>query len=447
MSISHGVKRMRRRLRAEQSGFALVELIVGSVLIVTIVGGAFVAIDGSYRTSAQERARAHAHAVAQSDQARLRALQISDLSNLHQTRTVNVEKSAYTVTSAGEFVTDSTGTASCETASASPDYIRITSRVTWGTIGTRPPVVLQSIVAPPNGSVAADRGALAISVRGGQGQGIEGVQLSGTGPGSFSGPTAENGCAIFGNLPAGNYTLSPTTPLGEVDQDGDAPEPQTVSVVGLSTNTVALQYDQPGEVTVGFTVRNLLGELEPSQTDSVVAFNTGMTEARAFGQPGTAAASITAGPLFPFASPDTVYAGSCTGNNPNPDGDADSPFAAALADVTIEPGATATATVQLPALHLEVLSGTSAGDPGTPVSGALVRVSDRNCAIEDEPVTHDRSTNGQGRLPNPGLPWGNYDLCVESGTQAATVSNLDVKDLEAGTPLTVYMGAAPTGSC
>ena len=447
MSFSNGVKRVRRTLAGSESGFMLVELIVGTVVIITIAGGALVAIDSSYRTSQQERARAHAHAVAQADQSRLRGLQISDLANLHETRTVNVEGDPYTVTSAGEFVTDSTGTASCETASASPDYIRITSRVTWGGIGGHPPVLLQSIVAPPNGSVGADRGALAISVRGGQGQGIPGVQLSGAGPGNFSGPTAENGCAIFGNLPAGNYTLTPTAPMGAVDQDGNAPAPQTVSVVALSTNTVALQYDQAGEVTVDFTVRNLLGELEPAENDSVVAFHTGMTEARAFGELGTPAASIIAGPLFPFASPDTVYAGSCTGNNPNPDGDADSPFAAALADVTIEPGATATATVQLPALHLEVLGGTSAGDPGTPVSDAMVRASDRNCTIEDEPVTHEQSTNGQGRLPNPGLPWGTYDLCVESGAQAATVSNLDVKDLEAGTPLTVYMGAVPNGSC
>jgi type II secretory pathway pseudopilin PulG len=447
MSFSNGVKRVRRTVAGNQSGFALVELIVGSVVIVTLAGGALVAIDSSYRTSQQERARAHAHAVAQADQSRLRGLQISDLANLHETRTVNVEGDPYTVTSAGDFVTDSTGTASCEQGSASPDYIRITSRVTWGGIGGQPPVLLQSIVAPPNGSVGADRGALAISVRGGQGQGIPGVQLAGTGPGTFSGPTAENGCAIFGNLPAGNYTLTPTAPLGAVDQDGNPPAPQTVSVVALSTNTVALQYDQPGEVRVDFTIRNLLGELEPVETDSVVAFHTGMTEARAFGELGTPAASITAGPLFPFASPDAVYAGSCTGNNPNPDGDADSPFAAALADVTIEPGLTKTATVQLPALHLEVLSGTGAATPGTPIEGARALITDRNCAIDGEPVTHEQFTTAQGRLPNAGLPWGNYDLCVEAGTKAATVSDFNVKDLEAGTTVTVYMGAAPDGSC
>jgi type II secretory pathway pseudopilin PulG len=447
MPFFDGLRRVGSRLASSQSGFALVELIVGSVVIVIVAGGAVVAIDSSYRTSAQERARAHAHAVAQADQSRLRGMQISDLANLHETRTVNVEGDPYTVDSAGEFVTDATGTASCEQGTASPDYLRITSRVTWNGMGDRPPVRLQSVVAPPNGSVSADRGALAIAVRGGQGQGIEGVQLTGTGAGSFSGPTAENGCAIFGNLPAGNYTLTPSAPMTLVDQDGEPPAPQTISVVALSTNTIALQYDEPGGVRVDFTVRNRTGQIEPALADSVVVFNTGMTDADAFGELGTPAGSITAEPLFPFASPDSVYAGSCSGNNPNPDGDAESPAAPAISDVQIQPGLLATATVQLPALYLDVLSGTSAADPGTPVSDARVVIQDRNCAIGGQPVTREQLTTATGELPNPALPWGDYDLCVEAGGKAASVGPVAVKDLEAGTSEAVYLGAAPNGSC
>ncbi len=47
---------------------------------------------------------------------------------------------------------------------------------------------------------------------------------------------------IFGNLPAGNYTLKTTAP-GMVDKDGKAAAPTATSVVALSTNTLALQYD------------------------------------------------------------------------------------------------------------------------------------------------------------------------------------------------------------
>ena len=88
-----------------------------------------------------------------------------------------------------------------------------------------PPVLHQSTVAPPNGSISEDHGALAVSVQNGQGQGIGGVGLTGSGAGSFSGTTGANGCVIFGNLPEGNYTLTPVGSTGLVDRDGNPPGP------------------------------------------------------------------------------------------------------------------------------------------------------------------------------------------------------------------------------
>ena len=71
---------------------------------------------------------------------------------------MNVDGTPYEVSSAGEFVTDSTGTASCTQGSASADYIRITSTVSWPSIGSRPPALVQSLVAPPNGSISDTAG-------------------------------------------------------------------------------------------------------------------------------------------------------------------------------------------------------------------------------------------------------------------------------------------------
>ena len=99
-----------------------------------------------------------------------------------------------------------------------------------------------------------------------------------------------------------------------------------------------------------------------------MVFNTGMTGAKAFGTLGTQAATVTASPLFPFASPDTVYAGSCTGNNPNPADDPNSPGVPATASVVIPSGGNATATIQLPALNLKVWSGSSPVVPGSPIN-------------------------------------------------------------------------------
>ena len=105
----------------------------------------------------------------------MRSMRISDLANLNQTRTVTEEGTNYTVVSRGDFVTDSTGTASCDEGTASADYIKITSTVTWPSIGSRPPILAEGIVSPPSGSIAADRGALAIEVDDAQNNGIPNV--------------------------------------------------------------------------------------------------------------------------------------------------------------------------------------------------------------------------------------------------------------------------------
>jgi Tfp pilus assembly protein PilV len=440
------VARPRRRSARDprdESGFALIELVVSAMIMVTIAGGALAAIQATNRSGAEERHRAQAYALAQEDQARMRALKVSELSNLSYTRNVIEDGTTYTITSKGEFVTDSTGTTSCTQGTAAADYIRATSNVTWPTVGARPPVLVQSIVAPPNGAISIDSGALAISVQNGQGQGLAGVGLSGSGAGSFSGTTGSNGCVIFGNLPAGNYTLTPSAP-GLVDTDGAAPQAQATSVVGLSTNTVALLFDDPGTISASFTIRTSSG-LVAAKTDSVMAFNTGMTAAKRFGTVGTPISSVSAGPLFPFASPDTFYAGTCTGDNPNPSGSPTDPGVPATASVVVPAGTSANATFQLPKLIITVRSGTGSGSPGSLVSGATVRVADLSCP--NAPTAGFKrtfTTNSQGTLADPGLPYSNYDVCVGNATKHKTVTNVSVKNLTStGTVLsTFYLGTS-----
>ena len=205
-----GIRRRLRRLRAEagdEAGIALLEVVVSALLVVIVAVGVLGAVEAATRSTSEERHRARAHGIAEEDLARMRSMRISDLSNLNQTRTVTSDGTPYTVVSRAEFATDATGTASCQAGLAAADYILITSTITWPSIGGRAPVREQSIVAPPNGSVSANSGSLAIRVENAQNNGIAGVGLSGSGAGSFSGSTGSNGCVIFGNLPAGNYTL------------------------------------------------------------------------------------------------------------------------------------------------------------------------------------------------------------------------------------------------
>ena len=310
----------------------MIEVIVSAMVMVAIGGGALAALQASDRSVADERHHARAFGVAQQDQARMRSLKISELSNLNQTRTVHEDGSPYTVTSAGEYVTDSTGTANCahrhRLGRLHPDLLerqlaehrRASSRSSC-----------RASSRPPNGSISADHGALAVAVQNGQNAGLEGVGLSGTGAGSFSGVTGSNGCAIFGNLPEGNYTLT------AVGRGARRPRRRRTAADRDQRRRPEHEHGRAPVRPPGLARRQLHdpGRREPgaSAADQVMVFNTGMTGAKTFGTLGTQAATVTASPLFPFASPDTVYAGSCTGNNPNPADDPNSPGVPATASV------------------------------------------------------------------------------------------------------------------
>jgi Tfp pilus assembly protein PilV len=429
---------------AEQGGMTIIEVLVASIIVVTLSLGALAAVDAATKSTAQERFRAEAHGVAQADQSRMRSMRISDLANLNQTRTVTEEGTDYTVVSRGDFVTDATGTASCEEGTASADYIKVTSTVTWSTIGSRPAVVAESIISPPNGSIAADHGALAIEVDDAQGIGIPGVGLSGSGPDTFSGTTGSTGCAVFGDLQEGDYTLNVSgVASGLVDMDGDPPGSKTVSVVGQSTNTIVLQYAQPGSVQVSFTTK-VGSNLVPSAADSIVVFNTGMTAAATAGTPGAPTSTIVASNLFPFSSPDSVYAGTCEGDNPNPDSDEPPPVPQAIASVNIPAGGSASTSIQLPWLSLTVYQGSSTSS--SKAADAHVTVADVNCP--DDPTAGFKrtfTTDSQGALTNLGLPYSAFEVCADAVVSGNTRHNYvraggGIEDVPLDTPSALTSG-------
>jgi Tfp pilus assembly protein PilX len=441
------LKTTLRTIRRDEGGYALVEIIVSSILLVTTAVGVFGAFDAATRSTSEERHRARAHGIAEADLSRMRALRISELVNLNETRTVTQDGTPYTVASRAEFITDATGTTSCEAGIASADYLKISSTVSWPSIGTRPPVYTSSIVAPPNGSVSANSGSLAISVEDSQNVGIPGVGVSGSGAGSFTGTTGPDGCVVIGNLPAGSYTVTVSgVASGLVDRDGNAPGPINTSVVAESTNTLALQYDEPGSIPVTFTTLPYGGGVPAaSSADSIIAFNTGMTAARAFGTPGTPASQINATSLFPFSSDYAVYAGTCEQDDPNLN---PAPPPATTLSALVPPGGSPPppTTIQLPALHLTVTSS------GNPVANATVKVRDTKCSNFLRVLT----TDAQGRLANPGLPYSDYEICATNGTRRliigdneADVSLDEPSDVTSGQTLGMSLTGtgSSTGTC
>jgi Tfp pilus assembly protein PilV len=428
---------------ASEAGFALIEVLV-SALIVVIAGGAVLTtLQATARSAGDSRHRSMAQAIAQEDQARLRSMRISSLNKLNQNYPVTLDGTTFSVTSTGVFVNNTSQTASCTSGQTSADYIRISSSVTWPGLGARPATTVQSIVSPSNGSLDPGHGTLTFSAINAAGLPLPGVGFSGTGAGTFSGTSDASGCANFADLPAGNYTVTPSAP-GLVDKLGNAPATLNPSpgVAPSNTNTAQVQYDIPGTLEVDFKYRvGSSAEFKSSNQRSIAIFNSGTgqlspTFVSAAGSNPVAA--IKSGSLFPFTSNYAVYAGSCTENNPNPESNPQAPGAGAVTGIGVTPGGTHKGTIHLPALNLLVKKS------GTPVE-AKVRITGTCSFTRDYTMT-------TGSTLDVGLPWGTYNACAQtvSGTivRKTLPASVAVQNLAAATSKEIDLGSGTSsGAC
>lgn len=416
---------------------------MSAVVLVIIAGGTLTALTATKEAGAQERFRSQAAAIAQEDQARLRAMRISDLSNsFTESRPITQNGNQYTVTSTATYVTDSGGaTTSCTENTTNTEYVKATSSVTWPSIGGRPAVVINSLIAVPTGATAVNKGALQVAITDRNGAPRTNVPVTASGPTNLSGTTGTNGCVIWSNIPIGTYTVTPVL-AGAVDANGVAPGAQTADVLSQSTKTVALQYDSPGRIAAQFQFRpyNGVGTTTAGQAVGVGVSQTGMTIDRFGGSGALATTQTTAMTLFPFTSPYAVYAGTCTANKPPAP-------STGLQAATVTPGGTTnlntTGTagnqkVQLFPLYLTAFNGTSSTSPGTKASNATVVIKDLDC-----PKTYNFTTNSAGQLALPGLPYSDYSVCVRNsaGNRRYQNASIAVNSIN-GTTLNVYMGSA-----
>lgn len=392
-----------------QDGYALIEVLVSAILVVLVAVGIFAGFDATSSASGAGRNRATAADLAQQDQDRLRAFKVTDLTNLRQSavHTDPVTHVAYTVASRADWVTDSTGTASCRSDTASADYLRITSTVTWPSMHGVQPVVEQSLVAPNPGSFGPNQGSLAIYVTDHAGNPLaQPVPVTVTGPKSFSDSTDSNGCLLYGYLPVGDYQVGLGMSMpGYVDNYGNTTVNQTQGVVGGRTTVLPIQYDQAATLNLSFATWPL-GKPEKQQpTQADMATLIGGPQPRTFGTQGAVNSTLSTGPtLFPFSGGYSAYAGGCTAAAP-PDGQPTSLK-------TVGPGGQASLTVVEPALNLQVLYYSRTPTPArgqvriTPVAG-------KACG-----GPFQRETDATGALTDPGVPYGTYNVCADDSIAA-----------------------------
>jgi Tfp pilus assembly protein PilV len=413
---------------ASERGDSLIEVMIAAVLLALIVAGTLTGLDSTNRATALQRARSQADSLAEQTEEQLRSEPIKLLAELEahpEIKSVTEGKTVYTVESKATYIDDSTGTTSCSSSSTKAQYLQTTSKVTWPSQGSSKPVIESSIISPPPGA------AMIVQVTE-SGTPIQGATVTATGPApeltTHTLETSENGCAILAIQP-GEYKIN-TSKSGYVDPNGyartedDSSVTRSVYIPAETTAKEGYYLGRPGKLSVSFS---------GGEGDTFVAFNTGMAKPISFGTVGsyttTVPSTIT---LYPFATKYTVYAGTCEADKPS--------TLKSENEVVVPPASSAATTLTLPQLKLKIYSGTTSSSEL--VTGASGSVTDEGCAAK-----RTFSTVG-GALPHPGLPYGNYALCVSASVGSPAKQHRYTKaainnSTSSGVEETIYMGSAP----
>jgi len=438
----------RRQRLSEEAGFALIEALVGAVVLIVIAVATLGAIDRAQKTSGFAKNKSVAAALAEQDQARLRGLPADSLStyatNHTASRTVTINGLNYSVASTVDWVRDTTGgTVSCSNDGKQADYLKLTSTVSGNAIQ---PVSLSSLSAPPL-AYSASRGTLIAQVNDGAtpAVGVQGVSVSISGPVSMSATTNSLGCAVFGFLPAGTYDVAIYKP-GYVDYAGTTTTiHQSKTLAGGSLSTASFIYDAAGSIKVNFETD--IGSsgvvLQRSRGYNASAMNTLVPSGiRASGDSDPSVPTVTLSNLFPFRTAYNTFAGRCAAANPQtaiPNSNWFNSGQIGSDDAVIVPpgdNSSVAVTVRQPGLELQVKDSSNALLNGARVvitpqatscmpasftvwTTAKNTVTNTNGWVTKDPYDFGGSTGNV--TYDPGLPFGTYKVCAEYnfGTTAA----------------------------
>jgi len=416
------------------------------VLLVIFSFGFLGAVDTSSSISGNNEARTAASALAQEDIERVKALKIRDLANMNVTRTIAVGGVNYTVTTTTQWVDDSTGTTTCPSGATRTDYLKAISVVTWPSMGRIPPVKNQTLIAVPLGTFDDATGGLIAKFIDRSGNGVPGISVSVAGPTTSSGSSDADGCAFWSGLPEGGYYVNVAQP-GYVDHDGNNTIHQSGTVTGGSTNSFLFSYDRASTINATFQTM-VSGVLQADKATDLMVANSGMQSpgTKTFSV-GTAATSISSGAsLFPYSDGYVTWAGTCASADPRT-------YSQPASSVSVTPGGTASVVIREPALNILVKRGTAAAP--TAYGGATVRITPMTagCGSTFGGSGLLNTTGAKtGTLINPGMPYGDYQVCVSDGSRKVVSSTIQDR-VATGTAvqtLTIVnsgSGLSPTGTC
>ncbi len=431
----------------------MMEAMVSMVLLVIFSLGFLGAVDTASRISGANESRTAAASLAQEDIERIKALKIRDLANMNVTRTVNVGGIPYSVTTTTQWVDDSTGTTTCPSGATRTDYLKAISVVTWPAMGTVAPVRNQTLIAVPLGTFDDATGGLIAKFVDRSGVGVPNISVSVVGPTTSSGSTDADGCAFWSGLPEGGYYVDVAQP-GYVDYDGNNIIHQSGTVTGGSTNSFLFSYDRAATVNATFTTTVSGVPQAEKGTDFMVANSAMQSPGTKTFTVGTAATSMTSGAaLFPFSDGYVAWAGKCAGADPRT-------YSQPAYPVSVNSNATSSVQLGEPALNILVKRGTTLAG-ATNYTGAKVRITPMTAGCGSTfggtGLLNTAAGAAQAKLTNPGLPYGDYQVCVDDSPTTGSARKVTSATIQnrapAGTALTTLTivtsggGASPSGTC
>lgn len=449
-TLGHGTERgLRARLRAlvrrkarSESGFTLVELVIAMFLLAVVMSACLYSIMQGLTLSRDTQSRVVASNLITGVLEKLRTQSlttagfnsISVTSNSLPSQTLNGV--TYKFVETNEWVNRGVSSSVCNSGTNASLILRSTVTAGWG--GSGQSVSESTLIAPPNGVMSSSNGALPVQVDSSTEAGFAGASVTATAttgnpPTTQTIVTGSDGCAFFAQLPPGTYNLSISS-AGGVDSQ-EQPTYTATAAVSAGQETTgflgagAVNYDLGGYISWTYNPTTPAAAL--GMPISVASSSQGLTD-HLYSYANTS----TLNPVYP-ANYTSVFAGGCTDADPGGLDVNNNPFYPSATEnpLTVAPGGTATTTVPLYNLKIEMVDSanhpiTNASSPGstppTAVAGAT-------------------STPGGGACPN-GAPTYTLSPVSNDGTVSTSSTGVGLGHLQISVTVTEGSSTTYTGT-
>jgi prepilin-type N-terminal cleavage/methylation domain-containing protein len=416
--------RCRRVVRARRDdGVTLVEVMVAITILALLTASVGIALLSIQRTAFKSKQRAAAANLAtremelvrnwfhSSDTAPSAVMAAGDVTNADplpgQTGAAVVDGVPYTVKRQVAWLVTGNGVSACDGGSiVSYPSVSVHVVVTWPNMGDVKPVTTDSILTPPKSVLNATTAYYAVKVLNRDGLPSEGRTVQVSGPsGTQTDQTGPDGCATFLVSTAGSYTASLTEGAsGYVSYTG-----VTTATAALSAGTLTVRsfsYDLGESFTA--TLKPPTGFALPTTKPVLQFANSGIQPSGIATYASNASGVTTVGPVWPFATGYSVWAGSCAGSDPALLGGRPAPLV---------PSKGSTTSVDVP-LQGVAITTTYQGFPvNVPVTATYSGTG--TCTSSDGTLALGTSSSG---VLNVALPYGQWTL-------NATINGLPVSDV------------------